>query len=58
MSGKFRLQGVLTVEYHRTEVTCTGFRQPVDFLYEVIHQYAVGHDGFTVAGMVIRLFGL
>lgn len=52
MSGKFRLQGVLAVEYHRTEVACAGFRQPVDFLYEIIHQYAVGHDGFTVAGMI------
>jgi hypothetical protein len=56
MSGKFRLQGVLTVEYHRAEVTCTGFRQPVDFLYEVIHQDAIGHDGFTVIGMVVSPF--
>ena len=41
---------VLAGVYDKAEVAGAGFRQPVDFMDEVIHKDAVGHDGLTVAG--------
>lgn len=34
----------------KAEVAGAGFRQPIDFMDEVVHKDAVGHDGLTVAG--------
>lgn len=41
---------VLAGVYDKAEVAGAGFRQPVDFIDEVVHKDAVGHDGLTVAG--------
>ena len=41
---------VLAGVYDQAEVAGAAFRQPVDFMDEVVYKDAVGHDGLTVAG--------
>lgn len=46
--GTVYISGILTAEDNGTEVTGTGLRQPVYFLYDILNQNAVSHDGLTV----------
>ena len=46
--GTVYISGILTAEDNATEVTGTGLCQPVYFLYDILNQNAVSHDGLPV----------
>lgn len=46
--GTVYISGILTAEDNGTKVTGTGLCQPVNFLYDILYQNAVSHDGLPV----------